>query len=201
MNIVCFGDSITHAGGLAERDRWPGILQAKLNEWKPGKFAVYNRGIGGHTTAQGFDRFRTDVLPLLPAVVLVQFGFNDSYVPDWSRKPRVGVDEYKANLRELHRTIRAHKGKCVLIVNHTIGRLNLRAGDGRTYNSNLAPYNPAVRATAKALKARTIDLPAMMKKRKVVLKKFLTKDMVHLSAEGNHIYADMVFEALTTILR
>ena len=41
----------------------------------------------------------------------------------------------------------------------------------------------------------------MMKKRKIVLGRFLTDDGIHLSAEGNHLYADMVFEALKTILR
>lgn len=201
MNIVCFGDSITHAAGLAEGDRWPPILQAKLNEWKPGRFDVHNRGMGAHTTAQGLDRFAQDALPLLPAVVLIQYGFNDANVLDWSRKSRVGLAEFKANLREFHRAIRARKGRCVFIVNHTIGNPKLRTGNGKPYRTNFAPYNPAVRQVARALRAPVIDLPAMMKKRKIVLGRFLTDDGIHLSAEGNHLYADMVFEALKTILR
>jgi lysophospholipase L1-like esterase len=39
-----------------------------------------------------------------------------------------------------------------------------------------------------------------MKKRKVDLKKFLKEDELHLSVKGNHIYADMIFEALKNIL-
>ncbi len=201
MNIVCFGDSITHAAGFAERDRWPTILQAKLDEWRPDTFAVYNRGVGGHTSAQGLGRFGTDILPLLPAVVLVEFGLNDCYVPAWSKKPRTGLSEFKANLREIHRAVRAHNGECVFIVNHTIGRLGGKGGDSKSRNANLVAYNAAVKQVAKDLEAPMIDLPAMMKRRRMVLKRFVCEDNVHLSAEGNHLYADIVFDALTTILK
>jgi lysophospholipase L1-like esterase len=204
MNIVCFGDSITHAADFAEADRWPTILQRKLDERKLGAFKVYNRGIGGHTTAQGLDRFFTDVMPLLPAVVLIEFGFNDGNVADWSKKPRVGLDEFKANLREMHRAIRSRKGTPVFIVNHTIGPSSWKGGNGKSYNANFAPYNPAIKQVAVALKAPTIDLPAMMRRRRVDLNEFLSEhedDNLHLSARGNHLYADMVFETLTLLLK
>jgi lysophospholipase L1-like esterase len=204
VNIVCFGDSITHAGGYAEGDRWPTVLQRRLDEWRPGSFKVYNCGIGGHTTAQGLDRFATDVMPLLPAVVLIEFGFNDGNVADWSKKPRVGLDEFKANLREMHRAIRARRGTPVFIVNHTIGPVAARCGNGKSYNANFAPYNPAIKQVAVALKAPAIDLPAMMRRRKVDLDAFLAEhkdDNLHLSPRGNHLYADMVLEALTPLLK
>ncbi len=200
MNIVCFGDSITYAGGLAECDKWPTMLQYKLEEWSFGRFKVYNRGIGGNTTANGMDRFDTDVLPLLPATVLIEFGFNDSNVVDWTRVNRVGVEEYRKNLTEFQRLIKTHKGKTIFIVNHTIARREPAQGNGKSHNTNLRPYNIAVKEVAKRAKAPVIDLPAMMKKRRVDLKKFLTDDGIHLSAEGNHLYAGMVFQALKTIL-
>jgi len=201
MNIVCLGDSITQAEGFAEGDRWPTVLQRKLDEWKPGAYGVYNRGISGHTTTQGLDRFETDVLPLLPAVVLVEFGFNDSYVRAWSRKARVGLDEFRANLREVHRVVRARKGTCVFIVNHTIGKLDGKGGNGRTHNANIAQYDKAVREVAAALKAPLVDLPALMKRRRVAAERFVCDDKLHLSVEGNHIYADMVFESMKPMLR
>ena len=200
MNIVCFGDSITHAAGFAEGDRWPTILQYKLNEWKSGKFKVYNRGKGGDTTVQGLDRFDTDVLPLLPSVVLIQFGFNDSNVRDWATFPRVSLDEYSRNLIEFHRMIIAKKGRPVFIVNHRIARVAFVQGNRKSYNTNFKPYNPALKEVAKKMKALIIDLPAIMTKRKIDLKKFVIEDGLHLSEKGNHIYADMVFEALKKIL-
>jgi lysophospholipase L1-like esterase len=199
-NIVCFGDSITQAVNFAEGDRWPTILQCKLDEWKPGIFHVYNRGVGGHTSSEGLDRFEQDVLPLLPAVVLVQFGFNDAYVPEWSRKPRVSLDEFKANLGEIHRAVQAHKGRCVSIVNHTIGRLTGMGGNARSHAENIAPYEAAVRDVARSLKATMIDLPAIMKRRRIGAERIVCDDNLHLSAEGNHLYADFVFESLTPIL-
>jgi lysophospholipase L1-like esterase len=200
QSIVCFGDSITHAANFAEGDRWPTVLQRKLDEWKPETFRVYNRGVSGHTSTEGLDRFEQDVLPLLPAVVLVQFGFNDSYVRPWSKRPRVGLGEFKANLREIHRVVRARKGTCVFIVNHTIGRLGGTGGNAESHNTNVARHNAAVRQVARALKAPFIDLPAMMKQRAIAAKRFVCDDNLHLSVEGNHIYADLVFESLKPLL-
>lgn len=199
--IICFGDSITHAAGFGECDRWPTILQRKLDEWKPGRYGVYNRGIGGHTSTQGLDRFEQDVLPLLPAVVTVEFGFNDSFVRPWSKKARVGFEEFKANLREIHGIVHAHKGTCVFIVNHTIGKLGGKGGDGTMHNARIARYDKAIREVAAALKAPKIDLPALMKKRKIAVSRFVCEDNLHLSVEGNQLYADMVFESLKPLLR
>lgn len=201
MNIVCFGDSITQAVNFCEGDRWPTILQRKLDEWRPGAYKVYNRGVGGETSTEGLDRFETDVLPLLPAIVLVEFGFNDSYVRPWSKRPRVGLAEFKANLREIHRVVRARKGRCVFIVNHTTGKVGTTGGNGRTHNANIARHNAAIAQVAKALNAPFIDLPALMKRRKVAVERFVCEDNLHLSVEGNHIYADLVFESLTPLLK
>ena len=103
MNIICFGDSITEGAEFAKPERWPSVLQSKLDSGQMGRFKVYNRGVGGDTTACGFDRLDTDVLPLLPGLLLVQFGFNDANVRDWAVVPRVGLQEFKKNLREFHR--------------------------------------------------------------------------------------------------
>ena len=75
INIICFGDSITEGAEFPANVRWTSLLQNKLNEVKPDTFQVHNRGIGGNTSAQAFDRFLSDVMPLLPGVLLIQFGF------------------------------------------------------------------------------------------------------------------------------
>ena len=94
MNIICFGDSITEAAEVAPTDRWPTVLQSQLDEWKPDRFKVHNLGMGGHTSAQGFDRLDEDLLPVLPGLVLIQFGFNDANVRDWAVVPRVRRRSY-----------------------------------------------------------------------------------------------------------
>jgi lysophospholipase L1-like esterase len=201
-NIVCFGDSITHARAFAEGDRWPTILQFKLNAWRPGAYKVYNRGIGGNTTAQGLERVDADVLPYLPGFLLVQFGFNDSNIRPWSQVSRVGLEDYRKNLREFHRIAAAHESVCAFIVNHLPARdtENHTAPNGETYSANFAPYNVAVRQVAEELGAPTIDLPRILQGQQIETDALVSEDGAHLSVEGNHLYADMVFERLKQIL-
>jgi lysophospholipase L1-like esterase len=203
MNIVCFGDSITHARAFAEGDRWPTILQFKLNGWQPGTYKVFNRGIGGNTTAQGLERVEEDVLLYLPGVLLVQFGFNDSNIRPWSRVSRVGLEDYRKNLREFHHIAAARESRCVFIVNHSPDRDREEnvAPNGKTYSANFAPYNTAVRQVAEDLGAPTIDLPRVMQERQIETHALVSEDGAHLSIEGNHLYADMVFGCLKQILQ
>ena len=203
MNIICFGDSITSAKDFAEGDRWPTILQFTLNAWRPGKYKVYNRGIGGNTSAQGLERVEEDVLPYLPGMLLVQFGFNDSNIRPWSQVPRVGVEDYRNNLREFHRIAAIHQSECVFIINHLIARNGEthRMPNGETYNTNFAPYNEAVKQVAERLNAPTIDLPQIMQAQNVSVDSLVSDDGLHLSVEGNHLYAGMVFEGLKHLLQ
>jgi lysophospholipase L1-like esterase len=202
MNIICFGDSITHARAFAEGDRWPTILQFKLNAWQPGAYKVYNRGNGGNTTAQGLERVADDVLPYLPGFLLVQFGFNDCNIRPWSRVSRVGLEDYRKNLRELHRIAVAHESRCAFIVNHSPARDADEhvAPNGKTYSANFAPYNETARQIAEELDAPTIDLPRIMQEQQIDILSLVSEDGEHLSVAGNHIYADMVFERLKQIL-
>lgn len=201
MNIICFGDSITQAADRSEGDRWPTVLQIALDDWRVGTYRVFNRGLGGNTTANGLARFADDVLPLLPGVLVVEFGINDCNHPTWRRVPAVGVEEYKKNLREFHRICRANKGVCVFVVNHPLSRAKLPQGNGRTLHANLQPYNEAVRLLAAELKAPVIDLPMMMSEWAVKLADFVQEDGIHLTADGNHMYAAMVFDRLQEILK
>ena len=157
---------------------------------------MINKGIGGNTSAQGFDRFCDDVLPHLPGLLLVEFGFNDANVKDWSIEPRVSLDEFVRNLREFHRIARANNSNCVFILNHTIDDVDGLQGNRLTYNENLLPYDNAVIELADALGTRKIDLPRMMAARGLNLDEFLSDDNLHLSETGNKYYAQMVFDAI-----
>jgi lysophospholipase L1-like esterase len=199
-NIICFGDSITEAAEFPANERWPTLLQASFDTWRPGELKVHNRGIGGDTTAGAFDRIESDVLPLLPGVLLVQFGFNDANVRDWSVVPRIGLDEFKKNLKEFHRVAHTHSGCCVFIVNHTVAAVAGEQGNGVRYSDNMEPYDRAIREVAQTCHAAAIDLPALMAERQVPLDLFVVDDGLHLSALGNRLYAEMVLGALKEIL-
>lgn len=106
INIICFGDSITEGAEFPVNARWTSLLQKKLDAASPDIFKVHNCGVGGHTSAQDFDRFWSDVLSLLPGVLLIQFGLNDSNVKDFSIVPRVRLAEFEKNFTVLLKKIR-----------------------------------------------------------------------------------------------
>jgi len=172
------------------------LLQAKLDEKYPEAYRVINKGIGGNTSAQGLDRFCDDVLPYLPGLLLVEFGFNDANVKDWTIEPRVSLGEFVRNLREFHRIATAKNTSCVFILNHSIAEVDGRQGNGPTYNENLLPYDQAVITLAEELKAKVIDLPGMMTAKETPLDEYLSDDNLHLSEAGNKHYAQMVFDVI-----
>jgi len=196
LNIICFGDSITEGGDFEKLKRWTSLLQDSLDEKYPEAYRVINKGIGGNTSAQGIDRFCDDVLPYLPGVLLVEFGFNDANVKDWSIEPRVSLGEFVRNLREFHRTATAKNTSCVFILNHSIAEVDGRQGNGLTYNQNLLPYDQAVIKLAEELKAKVIDLPGIMAAKEIPLDEYLSDDNLHLSEAGNKHYAQMVFDVI-----
>ncbi|MEX0951735.1 MAG: SGNH/GDSL hydrolase family protein [Gammaproteobacteria bacterium] len=201
INIICFGDSITEAAEFPYEQRWPTLLQAQLDALWPDGFMVLNRGVGGNTSAQGFDRFALDVLPFLPGILLLEFGLNDANVRDWARVPRVGVDEFRKNLREFQRLALHHGGQCVFVINHLLGDVVGQQGNNASFRDNIAPYNAALRELAVTLNTPYIDLPSLMTSQNIDTDAMLAADQLHLSAEGNRHYADMILAGLrSTVL-
>lgn len=197
-NIVCFGDSITHAQAYAEGDRWTARLAFHLEAAQPGRFEVFNRGIGGNTTALGLDRIKNDVIPLLPGLVLIQFGINDAYVFPWAKIPRVSLSSYSENLQEILRQIRAAQGDAIIIINHpvTLGRERHPQGNGESIGANLAPYNRAAWDLAQREKLPTVNIPELLECEDIPMEEFWSEDCVHLSPRGNRLYARLVSSVL-----
>ncbi len=192
QSVVCFGDSITQGVGLCASQKWPACLQRKLQQAKPGMYKVYNRGIGGNTTAMALDRIDRDVLGLLPGMVLVEFGINDAYVFPWSRISRLSIKEYERNLGEIIRIIRRHGGRVILIRNHA-NTCNHAQGNGRDFADNFAPFDKVLVAMAARRRIPVIDLPALMKSSGFDVSDMVTDDGLHLSSIGNRHYAELVF--------
>ncbi|XHR31075.1 MAG: SGNH/GDSL hydrolase family protein [Chthoniobacteraceae bacterium] len=195
QNVVCFGDSITMCLGEAEANRWTACLAFLLEGRFPGEYDVFNKGVGGNTTALALDRIVTDVIALKPAIVLVEFGINDAYTYPWCRTARVGLDEYRKNIGEIVRQVREENAQVVLIINHpiTLRKDQHPQGNGVAVGQNLEPYNEALRQIACKEKLPSIDLSRLLEKEKI--DGFHSEDGVHLSPAGNHLYAKLVFES------
>lgn len=196
--VICFGDSITHAQACAEADRWTTQLAFQLEQASPGRFEVFNRGIGGNTTALALDRIQNDVISLLPGLVLIEFGINDAYVFPWAKIPRVALPGYMENLAEILRQVRAAQGEAVLIINHPITTRTDQhpQGNNISVGANLEPYSQEARAWARNENLTVIDLPELLKQEGVSMDEFWSDDGVHLSPLGNRLYANFVFSSL-----
>ena len=199
INIVCFGASTTQGKRHAECDRWTNLLQRALEGRAPGRYRVFNRGQGGQTSADGLARIMTDVVPLLPGIVLLQFGFNDASVGMGFHVPRVSVSDFLRNIREIDRIVTQHGGRTACIINH-LEQSPGEQGNGLSYTENHAPYESGLRRLTAEFGLSAIDLPAMMRDREIALDEFLIDDGIHLSVKGSHIYAEMILEGLRDLL-
>lgn len=201
MNIICFGDSITQAAGAAEIEQWPMLLQLKLEAASPGTYKVFNRGVGGDTTPQALRRIGEQVLPLLPGLVLVEFGINDRGNKDWIGVEWVSLKEYERNLAAISNSVQRKGGRTAFLVNHPLqSEPDHPVRDDLTLAVAEHPYDKAIRRVAKKLKAPLIDLPRLLRAQKVRARQLLCADGCHLSPEGNSHYAEAVFQGLKAIL-
>lgn len=105
-SLVAFGDSITRGYGVADSSGWVSLLQRSFPV-----IPVVNAGENGNTSREGLARFEKDVAPWLPATVIVTFGGND---PVNEEPRRVGLEEFRENLLEIVRRVRAADGQCLL---------------------------------------------------------------------------------------
>jgi acyl-CoA thioesterase-1 len=199
MNIICFGDSITEAAEVSPEQRWPRLLQLKLKASHP-IYRVFARGIGGNTTRQAVARFDRDVGILLPGTVLIEFGFNDANVYDWTEEPRVPLTEFADNISAITKRVEQGGGRSVLILNHRIGPVPGEQGNGKSYQENFAPYNACIADMAAQMNLPVIDLPALMTAHDLGPEMLVRADGIHLSEDGNFHYAEMVYAGLRPLL-
>lgn len=95
VTVVAFGDSTT-----ARRAGIEQVYEQRLSQLVPG-IRLVNAGVPGNTSEQARARFEQDVLAHHPALVIIQFGANDSAVDVWkgATVPRVSAERYVENLR------------------------------------------------------------------------------------------------------
>jgi lysophospholipase L1-like esterase len=77
--ILAAGDSCTWGWRVADHESYPAVLQALLDRAVPGRYAVANAGVPGYTSHQGVVYLRERGLSLAPAIVLIDYGFNDQF--------------------------------------------------------------------------------------------------------------------------
>jgi lysophospholipase L1-like esterase len=198
QRIICFGDSITNPADLPVNFHWPSVLASRLNAGGPPVKEVFFRGLGGITSAIGMDRIITDVGPLLPALVLLEFGINDAYVNPWSTKPRNDVSGYLAQMEAMVTFIRAREGEPVFINNHPLLAIpdQHTQGNGRSIVENLKGYRAELKKLARRLKVPLLDLPSELGPD---FRSALHTDGIHLTPASSVMYGEAVFRFLSKL--
>lgn len=209
QHIICIGDSLTAGLPDPELDKWVTRLALGLDSAYPQRHSVFNRGFNGATSTAAYERIESEVAYLLPAVVLVELGVNDALVRPTRRRPQVGVEEFKSNLREYQRYFSEHQSPMVLVAAHHPGvdqRQNIAPqqmyipGNGKSYAENYEPYHQAILEIGSELNVPVLDIPAELERRGWTMSGRLMEDGLHLNSKGHQTYAEVMLEPLKKIL-
>lgn len=164
LTIVAFGDSTTALRSTVDEvyaDRLPALLKAEGIEAK-----VINSGVGGshtghlkdnalHKRQHALDRFQTAVRDHHPQIVIIQYGWNDSWVDTGGEEAasRISLDDYRANLRYMITTLHKDGAKVILM---TPNRPKATMEAWRVERTE--HYVDAVRKLAAELKTPLVDV-------------------------------------------
>jgi lysophospholipase L1-like esterase len=199
LTLVHMGDSITYGQYLDPTLRWTTLIEERLAAHFGDDVLIrsFNRGISGETTRMGLERYPRDVQDLRPDVMTLQFGLNDCNCWETDRGlPRVSEAAFAANLVEMIDRGR-HFGaqRIVLATNHRTLRRDVLPS-GEVYESANARYSELLREVAAQTAVELCDIREVFEPfdDETLARMLLpAPDLLHLSAEGNAVYADAIW--------
>lgn len=196
LRIVCIGDSVTKAvrPGVKPEETFCAVVEKRLKE-KDKDAVVINSGVGSDTTDGGLKRFERDVLAHRPTHVFIMFGLNDCYVDKGKSQPRVPLDRYVANLKQMITILRDKKITPILMTSNPYNRPGP--------NVEVKPYIEACRRVARDESVLLVDIYARFAEVAIEGDRFqkLYVDECHMGPEGNVFIADAVSAALTLAVK
>jgi lysophospholipase L1-like esterase len=209
VTIVAFGDSTTALRSTVE-SVYAVRLERQLTD-RGVSVSVINAGVGGSHTGRvsdngrfrirhALDRLEPAVRSHRPDIVIVQFGWNDSWID--SGKPgdasRIPLAAYAANLREIVTTLRSDGALVILATpNHPWSTLE----DWR--HERTLQYVDAVRTLAKQLEVPLVDVWAAYERYNAVEGQSfddLLLDAVHPNDDGHALFAGLLDAELASRL-
>jgi acyl-CoA thioesterase-1 len=178
--ILVYGDSLSAAYGLAQREGWVALLEERLRQGKL-DYTVANASISGETSAGGASRIAESLARARPAVVVVTLGSNDGL-------RGLPVPQMKANLAKIVKASQEARAK-VLIVGS-----RMPPNYGPTYTRQ---FHEAFADLAKEY--RTAYVPFLLDG--VVDRRDLFQpDNLHPTAQAQPIILDNVWKGLAPLL-
>lgn len=203
LRCVYFGDSITAGQYVPPSRRWTTLLRERLSASGLSDVIYTISAVSGETTRQGLERFPSQVQSVRPHVLTIQFGLNDCN--RWQTDeglPRVSEPAFEANLLEMiQRARRFGTSQVILLTNHPTLRTTVFE-DGATYEDARRRYNEIVRRVARDAEVQLHDIEAAFAPIEDRLAELLMEppDVLHLSAAGHAVYADLLEPVLREAL-
>ena len=205
MTVVAFGDSTTAPRSTVKEvyaDRLPKLLAKHGIQAK-----VINAGVGGshtgrladnarHKRRHALDRF-DEVREHKPDVVVIQFGWNDSWID--SNKPdgpsRIPLEKYVSNLKQMMTTLKKDGAEVILMTPN-----QPRGSVEGWRRKRTEQYVVAVRKLAEAESATLIDVwkeYADRRAKNADSADALLLDAVHPNDQGHALVAELLAPAIT----
>jgi len=103
--VLVYGDSLSAAYGISQKDGWVSLLGERL---KQNDYTVVNASISGETTSGGAARIGDALERFRPGIVVLALGGNDGL-------RGLPVAEMKANLTKIIRAAQARKARVLVV--------------------------------------------------------------------------------------
>lgn len=180
--VVILGDSITAGYGLERHEAFPAVLQQKVTEASL-PFEIVAAGVSGDTTAGGLRRVKW-AFGSGAAVFVIALGGNDGL-------RGLPPGETEENLANIIRAVRAMNPKTLIL----LAGMKMPANFGADY---VTAFNAVFPRVASAYKTMFVPfllegvggIPALNQ-----------PDMIHPTAEGQRLVADLLWKTLGPALR
>ena len=179
--ILVFGDSLSAAYGLAQKEGWVALLSERLRERKF-DYNVANASISGETSAGGAARIDDALARARPSVLVVALGANDGL-------RGLPAAQLKMNLARILDAARARKASVLLV------GMRLPPNYGPKYT---AEFDAVFAELARERKVAFVPflLDGFGDRRE-----FFQSDTIHPTAEAQKIMLDNVWQGLAPMLR
>jgi acyl-CoA thioesterase-1 len=182
QRVVILGDSITAGYGLERHEAFPAVLQRKVTEASL-PFEIVAAGVSGDTTAGGLRRVKW-AFGSGAAVFVIALGGNDGL-------RGLPPGETEENLANIIRTVRSLNPQTLIL----LAGMKMPANLGTDYVAAFDAVYPKVASAYKTLFVPFLlegvgGVPALNQ-----------ADMIHPTAEGQRMVADLLWQILGPILR
>jgi lysophospholipase L1-like esterase len=200
---VFFGDSITAGQYVSPEHHWTTLVRERLPDSGLNDVDYTVSAVSGETTRQALERFPNDVQSVRPHVITIQYGLNDCN--RWQTDeglPRISEMAFEANLLDMiARARRFGATEVILLTTHPTLRTNV-FDDRISYEDCRHRYNEIVRGVARDAGAQLLDIEAEFARFHDRLAELLLEppDVLHLSAAGHAVYADLLEPVLRDAL-